>query len=78
MHAEFPITSTNDIIAKLPIGEDGEVIDQNTTKRIWVEVQYMSPYIVEDIEDSESEHKDDKQRHEYARTELSLIAQKAA
>ena len=77
MHSAFLIVSTSEIISKLPTGEDGEITVPCTTKRRWVETQYIGWSRVECTENSYSEHEDEKQRYDQARNELTLIAQKA-
>ena len=78
MHTTFPITSTIDILNKLPMGEDEKISKLYTIKCRWVQTQYLGPSKVKDVEDSESEHEDDKWRQEQARKGLGLVAQRAA
>ena len=49
------------------MAQDGEIIGPGTIRRRQVETQYLDPSKVEDIEDSESEHEDEKKRQQQAR-----------
>ena len=51
MHNTLPITSTGDIVSKLPMEEDGEIIEPDTIKRRQVETQHFGQSKFEDIED---------------------------
>ena len=42
MRTTFPISSTRDIVSKLPIGGVREIIEPSTVKRRCVETQYLT------------------------------------
>ena len=53
MHTKFPIAYTSAIVSQLTTGEEGEVLEPGTFR--WVEIQYLGPHKVKDIEDSNCE-----------------------
>ena len=72
MHTTFPIISTCAIVSKVATGEGGDVIEPSIFRL--VETQYLGPYKVEGIQESNSEHEDEKQKQNHARKELTLVA----
>ena len=77
LYTTFLITSTSDNINKSPMGNDGGIIESNTTDKRCLETQYLGPMKIENIENSQSEHEEEKQRWEKTRKELTLVAEKA-
>ena len=55
MHSIFPIAVANTVITKLPVGEEGKIIEPVTIKRS-VGMQYLGQYKTENIKDSGYEH----------------------
>ena len=51
MHTTFHITSTSNIVRKLPTGEDGKIIAPSICKIKQVVTQHSGPFKIEDIED---------------------------
>ena len=73
MHTTFPMEFTKDIVSKLPIGEDGEIIEPSTFKKKCVETQYLATLKsnISEIQTYEQEH--EEHRWESARKELNLL-----
>ena len=76
MYVTFPIASTRDIISKLPMGEDGEIIETSTFKRKCVETQYFGPPNVR-IQRTQTLNKNTRNGDRNKQKEMTLVAQRA-